>query len=151
MENTKPLVIAGIPIIIDERVRTYCGCDVILFNPELFVEVADNSTLKEKSSYLAGRNNMPEKQLVVHCKREPHDVYIGRPSIWGNPFSHKEGTLAKYKVATIEEAIKRYEEWLLKQPKLVRHAKLVLKGKVLGCWCKPGPCHGDVLARIANE
>ncbi len=23
--------------------------------------------------------------LVVHCKRAPHDVYIGRPSKWGNP------------------------------------------------------------------
>ena len=94
---------------------------------------------------------MPEKQLGVHCKREPYEVYIGRPSIWGNPFSHKEGTLAKYKVSTVEEAINRYEKWLLTQPKLVKHAKLVLKGKVLGCWCKPGPCHGDILARIANE
>jgi Domain of unknown function (DUF4326) len=26
---------------------------------------------------------------VVHCKRSPHDVYIGRPSIWGNPFPMK--------------------------------------------------------------
>lgn len=25
-----------------------------------------------------------------------------------------------------------------------------LKGKVLGCWCKPGPCHADVLAEFAN-
>lgn len=25
---------------------------------------------------------------VVHCKKEPYDVYIGRPSKWGNPFTH---------------------------------------------------------------
>jgi hypothetical protein len=25
---------------------------------------------------------------VVHCQREPYDVYIGRPSDWGNPFTH---------------------------------------------------------------
>ena len=25
---------------------------------------------------------------VVHCKKELYDVYIGRPSKWGNPFSH---------------------------------------------------------------
>jgi Domain of unknown function (DUF4326) len=25
-----------------------------------------------------------------------------------------------------------------------------LRGKVLGCWCSPKPCHGDVLARLAN-
>jgi len=24
--------------------------------------------------------------LVVHCKKSPYDVYIGRPSKWGNPF-----------------------------------------------------------------
>ncbi|TBV87515.1 DUF4326 domain-containing protein, partial [Citrobacter freundii] len=25
------------------------------------------------------------------------------------------------------------------------------KGKILGCHCKPYPCHGDVLARFLNE
>lgn len=30
---------------------------------------------------------------VVHFKKEPFDIYIGRPSVWGNPFSHKQGTL----------------------------------------------------------
>lgn len=28
---------------------------------------------------------------IVHCKKDKYDIYIGRPSIWGNPFSHKEG------------------------------------------------------------
>lgn len=87
--------------------------------------------------------------LVVHCKREPFDVYIGRPSPWGNPFSHKDGTLAKYKVDTREEAVAKYREWIITQPKLM--ARLPeLKGKVLGCWCKPLGCHGDVLAELAN-
>ena len=89
--------------------------------------------------------------LVVHLKKAPFDVCISRPTIWGNPFSHKEGTTARYRVATREEAIQRYEEWLLAQPDLVRLVRQELRGKVLGCWCKPLPCHGDVLARIANE
>lgn len=88
--------------------------------------------------------------LVVHT-RDPHDVYVGRPSPFGNPFSHKTGTLAEFQVATKEEAIRRFEKWLLEQPALVARVKRQLRGKVLGCWCKPGPCHGDVLARIANE
>ena len=88
--------------------------------------------------------------LVVHCRRKPFDVYVGRPSIWGNPFSHKEGTLARWKVGSVAEAIESYEKWLLGQPELVERARRELRGKVLGCWCKPGPCHGDVLARIAN-
>lgn len=90
-------------------------------------------------------------RLVVHCKRAPFDVYIGRPGPWGNPFSHKPGTLAKHRCATVAEALAAYERWLLGQPELVARAKRELAGKVLGCWCAPGPCHGDVLARIANE
>lgn len=91
------------------------------------------------------------KPRVVHCKKEPFDVYIGRPSPWGNPFSHKEGTLAEHRVATREEAVARFREWFLSRPDLVEKAKRELKGKVLGCWCKPASCHGDVLLEIANS
>jgi Domain of unknown function (DUF4326) len=88
---------------------------------------------------------------VVHCKKSPFDVYIGRPSKWGNPFTHKDGTLAEYKVSSREEAVQAYEEWLLKQPELIAMVKQELRGKILGCWCAPLACHGDVLARLANE
>jgi hypothetical protein len=94
--------------------------------------------------------------LVVHCKVDPFDVYIGRPSVWGNPFSHKQGTLAEFKVSTAQEAVARYREWIISQPHLLGRARKELRGKVLGCWCKTkkepeAPCHGDVLAEIANE
>ena len=81
--------------------------------------------------------------LVVHCKRAPHDVYIGRPSQWGNPFVvGRDGTRA--------QVIARYERWLCGQPELLA-ALPELAGKSLGCWCAPAPCHGDVLARLAAE
>jgi len=89
--------------------------------------------------------------LVVHCKRSHYDVYIGRPSKWGNPYSHKPGTLARFRCRTRKEAIEKYEQWLRSQPELMEAARKELRGKVLGCWCAPLPCHGDVLARIANE
>jgi hypothetical protein len=87
---------------------------------------------------------------VVNRRREPFDVYIGRPSPYGNPFSHKPGTLAKFQVANREEAIARFREWFLAQPELVARARRELRGKVLGCWCKPAACHGDVIAEIVN-
>lgn len=31
-----------------------------------------------------------------------------------------------------------------------RHAIAALKGKVIGCWCAPAPCHANVLARLAD-
>lgn len=80
---------------------------------------------------------------VVHCKRDRFDVYIGRPSKWGNPF-----LIGKH--GTREEVIAKYEVWLRTQPHLVA-ALPELRGKVLGCWCSPQRCHGDVLARLANQ
>ena len=87
---------------------------------------------------------------VVHCKRDAHDVYIGRPSKWGNPFSHLDGTLAEFRVASREEAISKYRKWIATQPHLMSSLG-ELRGKVLGCWCSPKACHGDVLAELANE
>lgn len=87
---------------------------------------------------------------VVHCKKEKYDVYIGRPSKWGNPFSHKEDTVAEFKVGSREEALIKYKEWLMSQPELLKDLE-ELKGKTLGCWCKPLPCHGNILAEIVDE
>lgn len=99
-----------------------------------------------------------EKTRIVNIKHgDSYDVYIGRPSIWGNPYSHKEGTLAKFKVASKEEAIEKYKEYLLSNEKLMTQLHK-LKGKVLGCWCMPkNPqkgkyyCHGQVLVEIVDD
>lgn len=83
-------------------------------------------------------------KLVANLRSEGCQVYVGRPSKWGNPFkAGRDGTR--------EEVIAKYEQWLRDQPHLVAVAKRELRGKVLGCWCAPLACHADVLVRIANE
>ena len=90
------------------------------------------------------------KTYVVHCKKAPFDVYIGREyegipaSKWGNPFViGKDGTR--------DEVISKYEEWIKGQPALM-DALPELRGKTLGCWCAPtNRCHGDVLAKLVDE
>jgi len=85
---------------------------------------------------------MTGSPFVVHCKRSAYDVYIGRPSKWGNPFEiGRDGDR--------ETVISKYREWLLTQSVLLA-ALPELKGKVLGCWCAPKACHGDVLSEMAN-
>lgn len=80
--------------------------------------------------------------LVVH-KSCPHDVYIGRPSKWGNPFREgQDGTRA--------EVIAKYEQWLRNNPELLEQIE-ELRGKILACWCKPRACHGDIIVKILNE
>jgi hypothetical protein len=87
------------------------------------------------------------KTQVVHC-REPHDVYIGRPSEWGNPFRPgRDGTRA--------EVLVLYRSWFLRQRHLVARLR-ELKGKRLGCWCKSEEaptleCHGDILSELADN
>jgi hypothetical protein len=87
---------------------------------------------------------------VVHCKKSEYDVYIGRPSLWGNPYSSKNGTLAKYRCGSESEAIQNYEVWIESQSDLIEELK-TLKGKLLGCWCSPKPCHGDVLVKLIQK
>jgi hypothetical protein len=84
------------------------------------------------------------KGRVVNLRMHPDfDVYIGRPSKWGNPFViGKDGTR--------EEVIEKYEEYLRNNLDLLA-ALPELKGKVLACWCAPAACHGDILLRLANE
>jgi len=99
--------------------------------------------------------------LVVHCKQSPFDVYIGRGqgSIFGNPFTHKEGTQAAVVVGSREEAVQAFRDWLAgvayqdvepERRQAILDAIPTLRGKVLACWCAPLACHGDVLAELAN-
>ena len=80
---------------------------------------------------------------VVHCKKEPFDVYIGRPSKWGNPYQ-----IGVH--GTREEVIQKYREMILGNKKLLA-ALPELQGKVLGCWCSPLACHGDVLVELLEN
>ncbi len=80
---------------------------------------------------------------VVHCKKEKYDVYIGRPSKWGNPFRiGLDGSR--------RQVVEKYRSWLLARPNLVETARSELAGKVLGCWCAPQACHGDVLVEVCS-
>lgn len=71
-------------------------------------------------------------------------VRIGRPSKWGNPFRIVAGG------PTRAQVIERYRLFLRAHPELVAAARAELRGRVLGCYCVPDPCHGDVLAAVAE-
>jgi len=79
---------------------------------------------------------------VVNCQYDDFDVYIGRPTKWGNPFIiGKDGNR--------KEVINKYRDWIMKNDKLLIDVK-ELKGKTLGCWCSPKECHGEILAKLAD-
>ena len=82
------------------------------------------------------------KTTVVNRRDHAYDVYIGRPSKWGNPYViGRDGDR--------DTVIMLYAEHLMSSPKLLA-ALGELRGKTLGCYCKPLACHGDVLAAFAD-
>ena len=81
---------------------------------------------------------------VVHCKRSRCTHYIGRPSIFGNPF-----------VVGIdgcrENCIRQFEAYA-RESKIIMQAILKLPSTaILGCWCRPKRCHGDAIIKIWKE
>ena len=70
-------------------------------------------------------------------------IYIGRPSVWGNPFSiGKDGNR--------EEVIYKYRNYINENEELKNKARQLLRDKNLICFCAPKACHGDILLEIAN-
>ena len=86
-----------------------------------------------KPKVLNARGNIPSNNAV----------YVGRPSLFGNPFKiGKDGDR--------ETVIAMYKEYLLKNPELMESLPS-LRGKDLICWCAPYPCHADILLELANR
>ena len=89
--------------------------------------------------------HIPDRQCWA---RKKGNTYIGRgtpelpPSKWGNPY--------KVGIYTREEAISLYEDYLLANATL-KSSLSELIGEVLGCWCVPEPCHGEVLSRLSHS
>lgn len=81
---------------------------------------------------------------LVNIRNSSYDIYIGRGkgSKWGNPFSIGRN-------GTREQVVEKYRAWILTQDHLLNSLP-ELEGKVLGCWCNPKLCHGDILIELVN-
>ncbi len=81
---------------------------------------------------------------VVNIKLSDYTVYIGRGSVFGNPFRiGKDGTR--------EEVVAKYETYARSNPELLKAIKELPKDAVLGCYCKPLMCHGDIIEKLWHE
>ncbi|MEU0035500.1 DUF4326 domain-containing protein [Streptomyces sp. NPDC006333] len=84
-------------------------------------------------------------------------VYVGRRWTLGhwdlprhplaNPFVYDTAT--RRRDGTRAEVMEKYRAHLLGHPELLDRVR-ALRGRVLACWCAPEPCHGDVLAELAD-
>lgn len=78
-----------------------------------------------------------QRKRAKGWRKPPNSIYVGRPTMWGNPYR----TLDGYE-DFLKQQIKQYGDLYLK----------VLKGKDLMCWCPlDKPCHADILLELANK
>ena len=93
--------------------------------------------------------NIKKEPKYANLRSTPTYEYIGRGSDWGNPYSMFDDSGEGFEER--EEVIRKYrydfERGFLKRSK---DDALALAGKRLGCFCKPWPCHGDVIAEYLN-
>lgn len=102
----------------------------------------------------------PDYTDLLDWMSEPNNVYIGRKGIvfvinpadgnkcrwpkrdskWCNPYKIN----AKISRERSLELYKEHLQSMLEDEQTLKEFKL-LKGKTLGCWCKPDKCHGDVI------
>jgi hypothetical protein len=82
----------------------------------------------------------------------PNAVKVDRSTRWGNPFTPAE-------CGSIAEAVARHARWMRgelpapdgRPPPSHAAIRTALGGHDLACWCAlDGPCHADLLLKIAN-
>lgn len=104
------------------------------------------------------KNIRPTYSTLYDWMENPNNEYIGRGGVvfinkerfpkkasqWANPFA--------VKIYGRDKCLELYEEHIRNKIKKEGIEDLKkLKNKVLGCWCKPEKCHGDILLKILNE
>jgi hypothetical protein len=105
------------------------------------------------------------KTKVVNLRKHRYDVYIGRGSEFGNPYTHLpvDKTIAEFQVRTRDESIEKFKEYFynkLETDDEFLYAVYKLKGKVLGCYCTDCDyyvkgtkmvCHGQVIQEFLQN
>jgi hypothetical protein len=99
--------------------------------------------------------------VVNKYKHTPteNDVYIGRGSALGNPFTSIKDkvTRAEFICESREESVERFKEYLLlkisqKDKKICDELNKIYKMTEVNlvCFCKPKSCHGDIIKGIIS-
>jgi hypothetical protein len=95
---------------------------------------------------------MSKTKVVNIALGHRYDVYIGRAGkgkdgYFGNPFRLGPG---EPRGASLEKYRGYFYQRLEDDPEFKQHIH-ALKGKTLGCFCKPHPCHGDIIAEYLDS
>jgi Domain of unknown function (DUF4326) len=124
-------------------------------------DIIDMSTMVVNVKVAHLRSGSPTYDNLKEWMADPQNVYVGRagivfidgarfpkkPSKFANPFKISKGSNAR------ADVLRAYRQWLLEQiasEDITMDELRALRGKTLGCWCKPESCHADILVEFAN-
>jgi hypothetical protein len=99
----------------------------------------------------------PQYKNLQDWMKCENNIYIGRRGIvfidnarfpsenspWCNPFKIINGNR--------DECLQKYEIYITAKINSSELCLDELRGKILGCWCKPEKCHGDILIKLLNS
>lgn len=96
---------------------------------------------------------MSKLTRVVNLKKVNYDVYIGRAGqgedgYFGNPIRMK-GKSLDARILCLADFHQYFIQRMARDREYAQRI-LVLRGKVLGCFCRPLICHGDIIAAFLN-
>lgn len=100
--------------------------------------------------------------VVNKYKHTPteNDVYIGRGSVLGNPFTSIKDrqTKAEFICESREESVEKFKEYILnkiaiKDKAVCDELNRIYKMETVNlvCFCKPKSCHGDLIKQIIDN
>jgi len=120
-------------------------------DPTLTPEQIQAQSDEDAAAVLAEEMNPSSRTTVVNIRHAKCDVYIGRPrpgqdGYFGNKY-HVEPHGREVAISMFRSLFARR----LKTDHEYRLRVLGLRGKILGCYCKPLSCHGDVIADWVNS
>ena len=110
-----------------------------------------------------------QRKRVKGWTMPPNTIYVGRPTMWGNPYGGDDLSLRLYRNTVLgawepsllehvsdekrRELYDRHVEWRKRSNHALRgDIQRLLRGRDLACWCKEGsPCHADILLELANQ
>lgn len=106
-------------------------------------------------------NIRPEYNNLREWMDDPNNIYIGRAGIVFIDNKRFPKTSSKFanpykigKDGTRDQVIQKYKIYIkekLQNDIALREELIKLKGKNLGCWCFPEPCHGNVLLELIDK
>ena len=83
---------------------------------------------------------------VVNIKKDKYNTDIMRGSRYGNPFPIS-------RTCSRSRAIDSFEDFFvfnIRSGEVTFEELVKLNSAILGCCCKPQPCHGDVISKYAS-